>query len=191
MKLRVTPAAGRRLGTVGLLLALQAVLVAAFVLPAPKPEPHHVPVGVVGQSALDGQQSASWDVKHYASESSARSAIEHREVYGAVLADGQVLVASAASATVASMLRQAVAERAPTDQGRESVEALAVSRGCTIRRHRAPLRRVRLKVAHVGTIGVRRWRTGRGDRRPAGKRQVPPIRPGARFSPPGRSCSRP
>lgn len=77
--------AGRMLGTVGFLLLVQAVLVCAFVLPGYKPEPHHVPVGVVGPpaaaEALEAEWSDEFTVTQYASESAARVAIEEREVY--------------------------------------------------------------------------------------------------------------
>jgi hypothetical protein len=109
--------AGRRtLGIVGGLLLLQAVLVAAFVLPAHKPEPHDVPVGVVGmpraQEALDEAMPGAFDVTRYASAVEAREAIEERDVYGAVVAEGDELrlfVASAASAPIAQLLQTAFA----------------------------------------------------------------------------------
>lgn len=110
----------RTLGTVGVLLLVQAVLVCAFVLPGYKPEAHHVPVGVVGPAAVADALAAKagddFSVTRYASEAAAREAIEEREVYGALIVDGSeqhLLTASAASPTVAQLLRgtaQAVSE---------------------------------------------------------------------------------
>ena len=78
------------------LLALQAALVLLFVVPTRSPEPHGLPVGVVGPGpALPGEQ---FEVHRYADTAAARTAIREREVYGAIVpAEGRVLVASAAS----------------------------------------------------------------------------------------------
>jgi hypothetical protein len=96
----------------GLVLVL-AVFVAAFVLPAHKPEPHHVPLALVGPPALarslEQQRPGAVAIESYASEADARRAIDGRDVYGALIVDGngsrRLLIASAASATVAQMLR--------------------------------------------------------------------------------------
>src|SRR5919107_4245809 len=87
------------------LLVLQAALVLLFVVPARSPEPHGLPVGVVGPAAaLHGD---GLDVRTYADAAAARAAIREREVYGALVpAEGRVLVASAASPAVAQMLRE-------------------------------------------------------------------------------------
>jgi hypothetical protein len=114
-------AARRTLVTVSWLLLAQAVLVAAFVLPGYKPEAHHVPVGVVGPQevarALETKSGDDFTVTRYASESAARDAIDDRDVYGALIVDGKerrLLTASAASNTVAQMLRGA-ADKAAGD----------------------------------------------------------------------------
>jgi len=114
---------GRVLGVVGVLLVVQAILVAAFVVPGHKPEPHGVDLGLVGSSAavsaVEAQSPGAFDVHTYSSEAEARRAIEHRDVYGAVVADGgrsHLLVASAASAPIAHMLQATFAG------GGESVE---------------------------------------------------------------------
>src|SRR5262245_26213959 len=110
---------GRMLKILCALLVAQAALVAAFVLPQHKPEPHDVPIGVVGPPALaraiEAKQPGALDAKVYASESAARTAIMNREVYGALVADDaqkHLLIASAASLPVAQMLRGAVADHA-------------------------------------------------------------------------------
>jgi hypothetical protein len=110
-------AAGRRtLGIVAVLLAVQAALTFAFVFPGYKPTPHHVPVAFVGpptvESSLTTKAGASLSFSRYGSESAARAAIDHRQVYGAIIATGaepRLLVASAASVPVAQLLRETVA----------------------------------------------------------------------------------
>ena len=94
------------------LLTLQAALVLLFVAPRRSPEPHGLPVGVVGPApALDGE---AFDVHRYPDGAAARTAIREREVYGAVVpAEGRVLVATAASPVVA----QAIAELGVTGRG--------------------------------------------------------------------------
>ena len=92
------------------LLLVQAALVLLFVVPGRSPEPHGLPVGVVGpasaQRALQSRGDA-FEVRRYAGTAAAREAIREREVYGAVVpAEGRVLVASAASPVVAQQLRE-------------------------------------------------------------------------------------
>jgi hypothetical protein len=96
---------------------LQLVAVLAFVLPAHKPEPHGVPVGVVAAPPLERQLEragdGAFDVHAYRSAADAEAAIRDREVYGAVVpAAREVIVASAASPAVAQALRQELGERA-------------------------------------------------------------------------------
>ena len=92
------------------LLLLQAVLVLLFVVPGRSPEPHGLPVGVVGPAAAQVAPALGGDafeVHRYADAAAAREAIREREVYGAVVpAEGRVLVASAASPVVAQQLRE-------------------------------------------------------------------------------------
>jgi len=85
------------------LLALQAALVLLFVAPGRAPEPHGLPVGVVG--AAPAAAGSGLEVHRYADAAAARKAIREREIYGA-LAPGRVLVASAASPVVAQMLHE-------------------------------------------------------------------------------------
>jgi hypothetical protein len=101
------------------LLAVLALFVAAFVLPSHKPEAHDVPLGLVGPAGvakeLERARPGALEVKQYASESDARHAILHREVYGALLVDDRasqrLLIASAASSTVAQALRTTAEHR--------------------------------------------------------------------------------
>jgi hypothetical protein len=98
------------------LAAVQAAMVFGFVFPGNNPKPHDVPVAFVGpaqaEHALAMRSGHRLSLRHYSSEQAARTAIDDRRAYGAVIVDGhgqQLLVASAASMTVAQMLRAAVA----------------------------------------------------------------------------------
>jgi hypothetical protein len=130
---------GRIAGVLAAVLTLQALVVAALVLPGHKPEPHDVPLGVVGPPALAQQieqtRPGAFDVTTYPDEAAARAAIDERDVYGAVVADGageRLLVASAASNSVAQLLRTSVA--ASPDVAVEDVRPLTAEdpRGSTI-----------------------------------------------------------
>ena len=94
-------------------LLIQLVAVLAFVLPVHKPDPHDVPIGVVGvpapaaQAKLDQVKPGAFDVRGYTSLGAVENGIRDREVYGALIpAERRVLVASAASPAVAGMLEQ-------------------------------------------------------------------------------------
>ena len=92
------------------LLAAQLLLVAAFVLPGYKPEPHGVPVGVAGPPAAAGERGLAargdaFEVHRYPDAARAQAAIERREVYGALVpAERTLLVSSAAGPAVAQLL---------------------------------------------------------------------------------------
>ena len=62
------------------LLALQAALVLLFVLPSRAPEPHGLPVGVVGPASALPVRGDAFDVHSYAGADAARTAIREREV---------------------------------------------------------------------------------------------------------------
>jgi hypothetical protein len=92
-----------------------ALAVFAFAWPAARLAPRQLPVGIVGTSAASGKlvatlgraQPGGFDFHLYASASSARTAIDHRDVYGALVITNSgitVLEASAASSTVAQLL---------------------------------------------------------------------------------------
>lgn len=89
---------------------LLAVMVIAFALPASRSGPHELPIGVVGSEAQAQQLSSaanSFDVTRYPDAASARDAINHRGIYGAVIVDSNSvtsMVASAASPTVAGLI---------------------------------------------------------------------------------------
>nr|WSX77943.1 ABC transporter permease [Streptomyces sp. NBC_00899] len=99
---------------VGLPLVV-TLAVLAYAWPAARIAPRHVPVGVVGtaaaaRGAAEGLQRGApggFDVHRYPDQAAARSAIEHRDVYGAfVVGPGGVTVlqASAAGPSVAQLL---------------------------------------------------------------------------------------
>jgi hypothetical protein len=102
----------RQLTIIAILLPMMFVLaVLAFAWPSARLAPRHLPVGIVGpQQVLSGLtrgDPGGYDVRLYASEASARSAIEDRDIYGAfVVGRGGVTVleASAASPAVAQLL---------------------------------------------------------------------------------------
>jgi len=90
-----------------------ALVMAIFAWPSSRQEPRDLPVGVVGPPAAEKQlaaQDGAFEIHRYGDEAAAREAIEDREVYGAFVATPsgpRVLTASAASATVATMLTKA------------------------------------------------------------------------------------
>lgn len=96
---------------VGTCLAL-AVLVIAFALPAAHSGPHGVPIGIVGTQAQTdafSAKAAGFSVHRYRSQSDARAAILHRDIYGAIALDSpaqiDVLVATAASPPAAALVQ--------------------------------------------------------------------------------------
>jgi hypothetical protein len=106
----------RQLTIIAVLLPLMIVLaVLAFAWPQARLAPRDLPVGIVGTSpasqhmlqGLTRSEPGGFDVRLYGDDAAARSAIEHRDIYGAfgVTAGGiTVLEASAASPTVAQLL---------------------------------------------------------------------------------------
>jgi hypothetical protein len=116
----------RTVQIVGLLLVVQAAMLFLMVYPSYKPTPHNVPLGFVGPradaAALTSQFGDALTVRAYPSEHAARQAIEQRQIYGVLIdrhSQGELVVASAASPTVAQLLRQAVAPSRPTVQVRD------------------------------------------------------------------------
>jgi len=118
----------RRLIAMLVVLPLIGVLVVlAFAWPAARIGPRDLPVGVVGASpaaqqavaGLTRSEPGGFSFRRYPGEAAARSAIEHRDIYGAfVISPSRVtaLGASAASPTVAQLLTaagQQLASHAP------------------------------------------------------------------------------
>jgi hypothetical protein len=106
----------RQLTIIAVLLPLMIVLaVLAFAWPAARIAPRGLPVGIVGTgqagrqvlAGLTRSDPGGYDMRLYADASSARSAIEDRDVYGAFAVGAgriTVLEASAASPAVAQLL---------------------------------------------------------------------------------------
>jgi Protein of unknown function (DUF3533) len=131
-RLRVFGAEDRRL-----LIALVGVLVVVFALVGSNvaanhaPKPHHVPVGIIGTPPAVGavagplghRAPGAYQIHEYSSLAAARHAILHRTIYGAYrpVPSPLLLVASAASPSVAALLQQTFAPAART-QG----QALAI-----------------------------------------------------------------
>jgi hypothetical protein len=96
-----------------------AIALSTFAWPAANLKPRDLPLGVAGPAGGIGpleaalaEQEGAFDVHRYADAAAATQAIEDREVYGAVVAapgDQTLLVASAASPTVAGLLRENLA----------------------------------------------------------------------------------
>jgi hypothetical protein len=105
-----------------LLPLVAAFLLWAFAWPAARIAPHQLPFGVVGSDPavvrVEQELTAhagpdGFAVHHYADADAARTAVEHRDVYGALVlpsagspAHPEMLTASAASPAVATMLTQ-------------------------------------------------------------------------------------
>ncbi|MFG3187969.1 ABC transporter permease [Streptomyces omiyaensis] len=113
------PGAGRKTLAVLLLVpALAALVLWTFAWPAARMAPRDLPVGVAGPvAAADGvareleRHAGAFEVHRYEDAAAARSAVENREVYGAVVvtpAGPELLTASAGSPVVAGLLREAV-----------------------------------------------------------------------------------
>ncbi|MEU3668468.1 ABC transporter permease [Streptomyces virginiae] len=117
------PASRRVLAVMVMVPLLAALALWAFAWPATRMAPRDLPLGVAGPAAaaapLEQRLAAhegAFEIRRYADEAAARSAVQNREVYGAVVATPQgprLLTASAASPVVAQLLTQAVTSQAP------------------------------------------------------------------------------
>jgi hypothetical protein len=104
----------RAVGVGIVLAAVVALIVLAFSWPNITSEPKDLPLGVVGpdaqvsaiEGALDERADGLFEVTVIGDRAAAVAAIEHREVYGAIVLgpDAEVLTASAASPLVAQQL---------------------------------------------------------------------------------------
>jgi hypothetical protein len=93
----------------GVVLFIQAAFVLSYVGALHDPKPHHVRFGVVGTSPLTAAvgKAFSLRIRRFATEAAARSAIEHREIDGALVAGAaksRLLVVPAAGAAGAVAL---------------------------------------------------------------------------------------
>ena len=96
-----------------------AIALSTFAWPAANLEPRDLPLGVAGPAEATGpveamlaEENGAFDLHRYADPAAATEAIEDREIYGAVVAAPEgltLLIASAASPTVAGLLRENLA----------------------------------------------------------------------------------
>ena len=124
MAVQASPAAGtpapspwsKVAGAVALLTLIISVLLTAFAWPSVRSSVHDIPIAVVGPAAVADRISASLEqrlpdgfaITEVADTASAEQLIRDREVYGAIDASAgtpQVMIASAASASVAQTLQ--------------------------------------------------------------------------------------
>ncbi|MFI6862813.1 ABC transporter permease [Streptomyces sp. NPDC050421] len=120
----MSAAPNRRLAAVVLLVPMVVALALwAFAWPAARMAPRDLPIGVAGsapaadrlQQQLE-QRDGAFEIHRYDSEAAARTAIEGRSVYGALVVTPQgpeLLTASAAGPAVAQLLHEAVTASAP------------------------------------------------------------------------------
>ncbi|MBA0049735.1 ABC transporter permease [Streptomyces sp. AJS327] len=109
------------IAVVVLIPAVIAFAMWAFLWPNARLEPRDLPLGVAGPAQATAPVTAelerrdgAFEIHTYADEAAARTAIEEREVYGAVVVTQKgprLLTASAASPAVAELLTDAVGER--------------------------------------------------------------------------------
>jgi len=94
-----------------------ALTLSTFAWPSARLAPRGLPLGVAGPAAATApveqrlkQETGKFELHHYGNEQAARTAIENRDVYGAIVVSGTrpiLLTASAASPLVASLLGEA------------------------------------------------------------------------------------
>ncbi|MFE5797766.1 ABC transporter permease [Streptomyces sp. NPDC056503] len=119
MSAATAPTAGRKtLAVILLVPVLASLLLWTFAWPAARTAPRDLPVGVAGPAAAAdglarelGRHEGAFEIHRYEDAAAARSAVEAREVYGAVVvtpAGPELLTASAGSPVVAGLLREAV-----------------------------------------------------------------------------------
>ncbi|MGW7433767.1 ABC transporter permease [Streptomyces sp. NPDC054861] len=106
-----------------LIPVVAALALWAFAWPAARLAPRDLPLGVAGPATATApleqrlaEHDGAFEVHRYDSEEAARTAIEERVVYGAVVVTPQgprLLTASAASPVVAGLLREAVTAQLP------------------------------------------------------------------------------
>ncbi|MFD7320318.1 ABC transporter permease [Streptomyces sp. NPDC059875] len=113
----------KTLAVMVLIPVVVALALWAFAWPAARIAPRDLPIGVAGPATATApleqrltERDGAFEVHHYDSEAAARTAIEDRVVYGAVIVTPrgpELLTASAASPVVAGLLREAVTAQAP------------------------------------------------------------------------------
>ncbi|MFF0064682.1 ABC transporter permease [Streptomyces sp. NPDC005279] len=129
----------RMIAVMVLIPALVALALWAFAWPAARIAPRDVPIGIAGPAAATAQleqrfeqREGAFDVHRYDDEAAARSAIEDRVVYGAVVVTTEgprLLTASAAGPAVAQLLKEAVTSQAPAGTQVQITDVVPTSSG--------------------------------------------------------------
>ncbi|MFH8689833.1 ABC transporter permease [Streptomyces anulatus] len=136
----MSTAPNRRAVAVILLIPLMVTLALwAFAWPAARIAPRDLPVGVAGPASAAQQleqhfeeRDGAFDVHRFDDEAAARTAIEDRTVYGAVVVTPQgphLLTASAASPVASQLLREAVTASVPEDTAVRVTDVVAAPPG--------------------------------------------------------------
>src|SRR5262245_42376897 len=103
------------IGAVAAVTLLGLVFVASFLGALHQPEPHDVPIAVVGPAQVAGQLDqavterapGAFDLRAYSSEEAARQALLDRDVDGVLVPEsGKLIVASAAGRTGSTVITQ-------------------------------------------------------------------------------------
>ncbi len=166
-------------GLAAALALLVVTMLTAFVWPAVSGTPHDIPFGVAAppeaatgiEAALDQAQPGAFTVTRYADADSARTAVAHRDVYGALVLgpDGAtMLTAPAGSPAVATALGQvadALGARLAQEQGVEVPRLVQVEpvvalpaddpRGAGLAAAALPLVLASVASGVVGAVAVR------------------------------------
>ncbi|MDG9686427.1 ABC transporter permease [Streptomyces sp. DH18] len=167
-------APNRRAVAVILLTPLMVTLALwAFAWPAARIAPRDLPVGVAGPAPAAQQleqrfeqRDGAFDVHRFDDEAAARTAIEDRTVYGAVVVTPRgphLLTASAASPVVSQLLREAVTASVPDDTPVRVTDVVAAPpgdpRGSALGASVLPLALAGMAAGAVVTLmGLRRAR---------------------------------
>ncbi len=156
----------------GVLALVVTTLLIAFAWPAVRSAPRDVPLGIAGPAPAVEQVSAqlgtevpgAFDVTAMSDEAAARSAIENRDVYGAIVLDPagppRVLTASAASPVIAQVIGEVARQLGP-ETPVDDVVALPVDdpRGAGLASGTFPMVIGGLTVAAVMALAVQGvWR---------------------------------
>ena len=113
-------------------LALELVMIGSYVGALHEPRPRQVPIAVVGPPALTGpvlaalERGDALDPRPVADVAAARDAIDDRDVYAALIpgpSTDRLLVASAASSSMAEVLSRALRELEPAGRELRVVDA--------------------------------------------------------------------
>jgi hypothetical protein len=143
----------------------------AFLWPNARLEPRDLPLGVAGSAQVTApikerleQRDGAFEVHAYADEAAARTAIEEREIYGAVVATRQgprLLTASAASPAVAQLLSDAVGAQGGQPVPTKDVVPLPEGdpRGTALSSSVLPMALAGIAIGGAVTaLGLRGWR---------------------------------